>query len=402
MRNLLSGCLVVLATLGVVGCSTTTPKATVAKPEVKSACSPRDLRDQYGPDAFISIADNEWVTPERPSTLPFDELIFSWAVKLPEKEGFRLYLRVRYSEPDASGETHSPWLYGGFWGEVTDKVKGRKVPTFAHGSVEMDQLLMDRTASHYQFKLVSSGSKPLATIPAMNVITTNNHPDEKLCQEFATVHTMIAYLPMALDLPLRAQCDSKGNPTPDRCQSAALATALQYFGKAFPLEDIIALTNDPEYNYPGIWPRTVGAANQLGYHGYIDRFRDWQSVKATLAQNKVILCSIKMPKDGEYVAPPYPSIGGHIVALNGFTPEGNLVVTDSYPAKDGTGYRLQWKPEDFEKIWMGTKGGVGMVIEPLQPQEPKLAKDLPAFPKAEREALKAKWAKEAAEAKKTE
>ena len=258
---------------------------------------------------------------------------------------------------------------------------------------------MDRTASAYQFKLVSSGSKPLATIPAMNVVTTNNHPTETLCRQFPQIQTMIFYPPMALDLPHRPQVDSKGVKTPNRCQSAALATALEYYGTPLPLENIIALTYDPEYDYPGIWPRTVGAANQLGYHGYIDRFRDWQSVKATLAQNKVILCSIRMPKDGEYIAPPYASIGGHIVALNGFTKEGNIVITDSSLPKE-RGYQCQWLPQDFEKIWMETKGGVGMVIEPLQQKEPVLAKELPAFPMEDREQRKAKWILEEAEAKK--
>lgn len=389
-----------LAALLPLGCArqaTKSADASAAAPAAtlrQGACDPIDFRDAFGPDAFVRTADGEWETAERPTPAPFDELIYSWAVKLPPKEGFRLHLRVRYTEPDAQGATHSPWLYGGYWGEVEIQ-PGRTVPKFDHGSVEMDQLLMTRTASAYQFRLTSEGTRTLTTIPSMHAIATNNFPGERLCREFPRIQTLIAYPPMVLDLPLRRQEDSKGTPTPDRCQSAAVATAMEYFGTSVPLENIIAMTFDPEYDYPGIWPRTIGAATQLGFDGYIDRFRDWHSVRATLAQNKVILCSIRMPKDGNYIAPPYESMGGHIVALNGFTEDGQVIITDSALGKDGRGFRCQWLPEDFEKVWMKTKGGVGMVIDAPGKEEPKLVEDIPPFPRQERERMKTEWAKKA-------
>jgi hypothetical protein len=69
-----------------------------------------------------------------------------------------------------------------------------------------------------------------------------------------------------------------------------------------------------------------------------------------------------MPKNDQYIAPPYGSIGGHIVALNGVTDDGRVVVTDSTSVVGKDGYLEQWRREDFEKIWMRNKGGVGMVI----------------------------------------
>ena len=86
-------------------------------------------------------------------------------------------------------------------------------------------------------------------------------------------------------------------------------------------------------------------------------------MRAALARNEVVLCSIRMKK-GECKEPPYESMGNHIVALNGVTDDGRVVVTDSFLAKSGRGYRCQWLVEDFEKIWMKTKNGVAMVIEP--------------------------------------
>jgi hypothetical protein len=98
-----------------------------------------------------------------------------------------------------------------------------------------------------------------------------------------------------------------------------------------------------------------------------------------VAENKVILCSITMPP-GNYKAPPYPKMGGHIVALNGVTDDGRVVVTDSALWKDNRGYCLQWYTEDFEKIWMKNKGGVGLVICPPAQARMKLIQNLPPFP----------------------
>jgi hypothetical protein len=155
---------------------------------------------------------------------------------------------------------------------------------------------------------------------------------------------------------------------------------MEYFNKPVGLEDIVPLTYDVEYDFPGIWPRTIGAGIQHGFEAYIDRFRDWDYVRKTVAENKVILCSIKMPP-GEYKAPPYPQMGGHIVALNGVTDDGRVVVTDSALWKENRGYCLQWFKEDFEKVWMKTKGGVGMVICPPAQATVKVIKNLPPFPK---------------------
>jgi len=185
---------------------------------------------------------------------------------------------------------------------------------------------------------------------------------------------------LVLDVPLRRQLNTQGVWLKDRCQSAALASALQYYGRRVPLEDIVRFTNDPEYNYPGIWPRVIAAAREFGCDGYIERFRDWNSVRQTLAENKMILCSIRL-KQGECQSPPYASMGNHIVVLCGMTDDGRVVVTDSALGKSGSGYLCQWLRSDFETVWMRTKGGVAMVICPPAGAVERRVTDLPPFPK---------------------
>ena len=332
-----------------------------------------DSRLMVNAAQFTKAADGTWVTDEIKPEFAFDELIYSWHLRLTADEGFRLYLRVK---PEAGA--YSPWLYGGYWGKVKH-VEKRKEPEFEWGKIAMDQVLLQRKAKAFQLKIVDEGDSVLSRPPSFSVVVTVNTPTPALVQRYAPSREHSPAATLILDLPLRRQADSKGNPIPDRCQSAALATAMQYFGKPVGLEDIVPLTYDVEYEFPGIWPRTIGAGIQHGFEAYIDRFRDWDSVRKTVAENKVILCSITMPP-GNYKAPPYPKMGGHIVALNGVTDDGRVVVTDSALWKDNRGYCLQWYAEDFEKIWMNNKGGVGLVICPPAQARMKLIQNLPPFP----------------------
>lgn len=342
--------------------------ATTATERVR----PIDARHTIPADSLTTSGAGEWTSPEVTAPFAFDELIYSWNVRLPEGQGFRLHLRAGFDDGASS-----PWLYAGYWGAVNDAVTTRTNPSFEHGVVDMDWLKLTRKAVKYQFRVVEASTAPLTALPSLTVVTTDNSPTPELAARHAAPETTGPA--RLLDLPFRRQMRSDGVITPNRCQSAALATAMEYFGRAVPLEEIVAHTFDPEYNYPGIWPRTIGAGNEFGFDGRIERFRDWGAVRAALARNEVVLCSIRLRK-GEAKAPPYESMGNHIVALNGVTDDGRVVVTDSALAKSGRGHRCQWLLEDFETVWMRTKHGVAMVIEPPAGFEPRLLDDLPPFP----------------------
>jgi len=262
---------------------------------------------------------------------------------------------------------------------VKDPVTDREKPTFDRGQVDMDWLKLKAKATTFQFKFVDDGREPISRPPSIRMVVTDNHPTPDLAALYGPkpVHKKIPG--RVFDVPLRRQVDSNGDRMPDRCQSAALASAMEYYGKSVPLEAIVEYTHDPEYNYPGLWPRVTGAAGEFGYPAYVDRFREWDSVRAALAENKILLCSIRM-KEGDCKSPPYRSMGNHIVALCGVTDDGRVVVTDSALGKSGRGYLCQWLQEDFETVWMKTKGGVAMVICPPKTAPERRVDPLPPFP----------------------
>ena len=358
------------------------PAAAPAAPAVGAAVQgrvkPIDWRHRIEARELSEAGQGCWTSPVVQAAFPFNELIYYWNVRLPRDQGFRLYLQVEFGPGD-----RSPWLYAGYWGDVRFSGK-RANPSFDRGVLDEDTLQLKAKATGYQFKVVAEGDAPLTVLPALGAIATDTSPTEELAARYQPSETGARAAAKLLDVPLRLQVDVCGNPLKDRCQSAALSSAMQYFGKPVPLEQIICYTTDPEYESFGIWPRTINAAVEHGFAAYLDRFRDWNAVRRTVAENKVILCSITMPPGKEYLAPPYAQMEGHIVALCGVTDDGRVIVTDSastaQKAQEG-GHCLQWLQADFEKIWMRNKGGVGMVICPPANAEEHLVRDLPAYPR---------------------
>ena len=330
--------------------------------------APLDWRHRIPTSAFEKTAPGEWISPLVKSAFAFDELIYCWHLQKPG-DTFRLYLQVVFGPSD-----QIDWLYAGFWGAVTNGITNRQRPNFDRGVMDMDWLKLTTKATGFRFKVEAAGAKTLAAPPGLTVVVTDN-------QVKATSEVESKPPPArVLDVPLRRQLNSQGEWMKDRCQSAALASAMEYYGKSVLLEDIVRHTNDPEYDYPGIWPRVIGAAREFGYDGYIERFRDWAAVQRTLAENKMILCSMRL-KEGQCQSPPYASMGNHIVVLCGMTDDGRVVVTDSALGKSGRGHLCQWLRNDFEKVWMQAKGGVAMVICPPTGAPVRQVTDLPPFPK---------------------
>jgi hypothetical protein len=326
-----------------------------------------DWRHKIASPDFSRTGNGEWTSPSIKPPFAFDELIYSWDLQKPG-DSFRLYLQAEFSPSD-----RTEWLPAGFWGQVVDGITNRQRPTFDRGILDMDWLRLKSKATAFKFKVVSAGKTPLANPPGLTIVASDS-------KGAALKNSTLPPSPRIMDVPLRRQMDSRGERMRDRCQSAALASAMEYFGKSIPLEDIVRFTHDPEYDYPGLWPRVTAAAQEFGHKAYVDRFRNWDDVKRTIAENKVILCSMRMAK-GVCKAPPYASMGPHIVALCGMTDDGRVVVTDSALGKSGTGYLCQWLQSDFETVWMQTKGGVAMVICPSEDARPKLVANLPPFPK---------------------
>ena len=105
--------------------------AEVSAPKAhETGLGPIDQRAFIPSSDFKPSLPGEWLSSVDKANLLFDELIYSWSARLPKGEGFRLYFRVGFDSGDSS-----PWLYGGYWGEVPLEEGKRSNPKFVVGAV---------------------------------------------------------------------------------------------------------------------------------------------------------------------------------------------------------------------------------------------------------------------------
>jgi Peptidase_C39 like family len=133
---------------------------------------------------------------------------------------------------------------------------------------------------------------------------------------------------------------------------------MQYWGVERPVVENALAIYDPESEIFGHWGRAVQRAGALGLDGWVARFRDWESVKAQVAQGRPVIASVRFRK-GEFPSSVLPQTNGHLIVVRGFTPEGDVIVND--PASRDRGNGAVYKAAELARAWFD-RGGVGYVI----------------------------------------
>jgi len=115
---------------------------------------------------------------------------------------------------------------------------------------------------------------------------------------------------------------------------------------------------DADHRMFGNWNRAVARAGDFGLDAWLDRFRNWDKVKAEIAQGRPVIASIAFKK-GEFPSSVLSATGGHLIVIRGFTPAGDIIVND--PANPTRGSDAIYKADELARAWFA-HGGVGYVI----------------------------------------
>jgi hypothetical protein len=96
---------------------------------------------------------------------------------------------------------------------------------------------------------------------------------------------------------------------------------------------------------------------------WLQRFRNWDQVKAMIARGQPIVASIRYEKGtfDESEKTQDRETDGHLLVIRGFTPEGNVIVNDPGSRKIGNGLVLSAR--GMAHAWFA-HGGVGYIIRP--------------------------------------
>jgi hypothetical protein len=133
---------------------------------------------------------------------------------------------------------------------------------------------------------------------------------------------------------------------------------LSYWGIDKPtLENAMAIY-DPDHEMFGNWGRAVQYAGSLGLDAWLERFRNWDQVKAKIATGQPVIASIRF-NAGEFPSALEKSSKGHLIVIRGFTPAGDVICND--PGNRARGNGVVYKANELGHAWFD-HGGVGYII----------------------------------------
>ena len=297
-----------------------------------------------------------WTTDEERTDFPFTRLLASFNVATPPETGVTLEVRVLH------GETWSPWIYMQSWGNVVQPLD--RELKWDGGELDTDELVLSKPAERYQARLTltSFGFEPKDTpaVRRVSICYSGVVSDEETRKRVSPPTTAPTNWARDLKVPFRGQ-GALDNPRAIRgmiCSPTSVSMVLHYHGIDRPtLENCMAIY-DPHFDLFGNWGRAVSRAGELGLDGWLTRFRNWDQVKAEIANGNPVIASIYFQR-GEVTGFIYERTGGHLLVIRGFTPGGDVIVND--PASRDKGNGAIYPAAEFARAWFDN-GGVAYII----------------------------------------
>lgn len=293
---------------------------------------------------------------------PFNDLVPSWNVDVPEGAGFAVEIRLGRRD----GDFWTPYYYLGSWGAAPEIQE--KHLSDSNGFINIDYFQSTRTFDRFQYRFLlsggASGRRPVPRRVAMAYSNTLN--DEQLARRFRRPVDPGPKQDWArrLAVPYRSQRWEDEKIRGSICSPTSVSMVLAYRGVNEPTAQVCRVIYDPEYGIYGNWWRAVQGAYSYGVRGYLERFGDWNAVKRHIAAGRPVIASIRVRR-GEMSNAPYRQSDGHLLVITGFDEAGNVHVND--PAADtAQAGQATYRREDMEKVWLA-RGGIGYVL--LGPDE---------------------------------
>ncbi len=295
------------------------------------------------------------VTPD----IPFNQLLPSWNVDVPEGAGFAVDARLRRADSDA----WTAWYAFDRWGTVPPGKARHLKDTDGEVDVDIFRTTHEFDALEIRFTLHPGENERRPKVHRVAICVTNTLRDEAWAKRHRPRFDMPAphQWRRRLDVPFRSQRNVSGDIGGEICSPTSTAMVMAYRGVDVPTEPLAYKIHDPYFSIFGNWARAVQAAYLHGVPGFLRRFHDWDEVKTYIAAETPVIASIKDP-DGILDGAPYPESSGHLFVIVGFDDDDNVHVNDPAGRSPEAGI-VTYDREQMEQVWFDY-GAVGYVLEP--------------------------------------
>jgi len=289
---------------------------------------------------------------------PFNDLVPSWNVELPEGTGFLVEIRVGRK----AGEVWTPWYYFGIWGSMPERPD--PIVQDDHGIVEVDTFRSSQAFDRiqYRFILTSRSASQTPVVRRVGLAYSNTLGDEALARRMCKPIDPGPRSGWArrLPVPWRSQAVEDASIRHSICSPTSVSMVLHYYGINEPTAKVCATIYDSHYRIYGNWIRAVEGAYLYGVAGYLERFGDFDAVRRHIAAGHPLIASIRVDAPGELRRAPYRLSNGHLIVITGFDAKGDLHVNDP-AARTAQAGVVTYASQDMQKVWLD-HGGVGYVL----------------------------------------
>jgi hypothetical protein len=337
-----------------------------------------------------------WTSPRRTLTVPATEAIASWNARTPAGTWLQVELKGTYSDGK-----DTPWYVLGRWASGDQDIRRTSVDGQSDGrsTVRTDTVALDDASAglrlrSYRLRLTlyrRPGTDLTPTVWRLGA-TGSDIPDR------FTVPASVPGLAKELAVPRYSQEIHKGQyPQYDNggeawCSPASSQMVVEYWGGRLTAEQLAWVdpsyadpqvchaaryTYDHQYRGCGNWPFNVAyAATFEDLQGVVTRLGSLTDLETLIAAGIPAMTSQSFLK-GELTGAGYGT-AGHLMAVTGFTADGDVIANDPY-SPDDAAVRRVYRRREFENIWLRTRrhdaggkvvsgtGGICYVYFPVRP-----------------------------------
>jgi len=333
---------------------------------VFDASTGRALKQVHSDEAGVT----QWSSGPIESAFPFNELIPSWNLVVPNGAAYRIDLRVRTR---GTGRWAGPYLFEDVGYSTSDPTRPRGTIEDEYGKVNTDYLICAQPCDAFEVRVATRA----ASVRRLAAVYSNTTGDRALWEKFGRqaaagtagptrgLHEMqarqsISHSRTRLDVPFMTQHVEDAAMLGNICSPTSVAMVMAYRGVKRRPEEVARAAFDPVHRIYGNWPRNVQAAYSFGVPGYVTRFASMEEAEACIAAGQPIIASIRDP-EGRLEGTPYKTTTGHLLVICGFDANGDVLVNDPAGRTQDAG-QLTYKREQFEEAWL-RNGGVAYILE---------------------------------------
>jgi hypothetical protein len=292
-------------------------------------------------------------SPDLESPFGFDDLVGSMTADVPAGAEVELNVKVRLKEGWTEWFALGTLRCDGWYSPADAPARNER------GAVDIDTLKLGQKATAFRYRLKFKAGKKAVRLRSVAIAVSDSQaPNEP--PAFSTG-------PWVRDLGLaaRSQMDAQEKYKHDICSPTSLAMVLEFWGRSKKLEEVALAAQDRSSLLFGNWPANVAYAGALGLEGRVARLESLTDVEYEIAQGRPVIASVTFA-EGELPNSPLKKTRGHVMAIGGFTAEGDVIAYD--PAgKDGANVRRVYPRAAFHKVWRVNKRGLAYLIGPAFP-----------------------------------